>query len=101
MNRPISRRCANSRARVQDILRPIPGVQVVQNDWFAESPEVKLKVDPDRANLAGVTNRDVAASTAAAISGATVTTLRQGDLQIPVIARPGYAARTGAVVGRQ
>jgi multidrug efflux pump subunit AcrB len=59
----------------------------VQNDWFAESPEVKLKVDPDRANLAGVTNRDVAASTAAAISGVTVTALRQGDLQIPVIAR--------------
>jgi multidrug efflux pump subunit AcrB len=72
---------------VQDILRNLPGVQVVQNDWFAESPEVKLKVDPDRANLAGVTNWDVAASTAAAISGATVTTLRQGDLQIPVIAR--------------
>ena len=73
--------------QVQDLLRPIPGVQIVQNDWFAESPEVKLKVDPDRANLAGVTNRDVAASTAAAISGVTVTALRQGDLQIPVIAR--------------
>jgi multidrug efflux pump subunit AcrB len=73
--------------QVQDILRPIPGVQVVQNDWFAESPEVKLKVDADRANLVGVTNRDVAGSTSAAVSGATVTTLRQGDLQIPVIAR--------------
>ena len=72
---------------VQDLLRPIAGVQVVQNDWFAESPEVKLKVDADRANLVGVTNRDVAASTAAAISGVPVTTLRQGDLQIPVIAR--------------
>ncbi|MGE5646417.1 MAG: efflux RND transporter permease subunit [Acidobacteriota bacterium] len=71
----------------QDILRPIPGVQVVQNDWFAESPEVRLRVDADRANLAGVTNRDVALSAAAAISGATVTTLRQGDQQIPVVAR--------------
>ncbi len=73
--------------RVQDILRPIPGVQVVQNDWFQESPEVKLKIDPDRANLAGITNRDVAASTTAAMSGATVTTLREGNQQIPVIAR--------------
>lgn len=73
--------------RVQDILRPIRGVQVVQNDWFQESPEVKLKIDPDRANLAGITNRDVAASTTAAMSGATVTTLREGNLQIPVIAR--------------
>ena len=42
---------------------------MVQNDWFAESPEVKLKIDPDRANLAGITNRDVAASTTAAMSG--------------------------------
>jgi multidrug efflux pump subunit AcrB len=73
--------------QVQDILRSIRGVQVAQNDWFAESPEVQLKVDADRANLAGVTNRDVAASTAAAISGAAVTTLRQGNQQIPVVAR--------------
>jgi multidrug efflux pump subunit AcrB len=72
---------------VQDVLREVPGVQVAQNDWFAESPEVKLTVDTDRANLAGVTNRDVAASTSAAISGATVTTLRVGDRQIPVVAR--------------
>ena len=47
-------------AQVQNIIRPLPGVQTVQNDWFAESPEVKLLVDVDRANLAGVTNRDVA-----------------------------------------
>jgi len=59
----------------------------VQDDWFAESPEVKLRIDPDRANLAGVTNRDVAASATAAMSGTTVTTLRQGNQQIPVIAR--------------
>src|SRR5262249_40388299 len=43
--------------------------------------------DPDRANLAGITNRDVAASTTAAMSGTTVTTLREGNQQIPVIAR--------------
>jgi multidrug efflux pump subunit AcrB len=73
--------------KVEDILRPIPGVQVVQNDWFAESPEVKLKIDPDRANLAGVTNRDVAQSATAAMSGAPLTTLREGNLQIPVVAR--------------
>ncbi len=72
---------------VENILRPIPGVQVVQNDWFAESPKVKLRIDPDRANLAGMTNRDIAASTTAAMSGIPVTTLREGNRQIPVIAR--------------
>ncbi len=73
--------------RAQDILRAIPGVQLVQNDWFEESPEVRLKIDPDRANLAGITNQDVAASATAAMSGTTVTTLREGNQQIPVIAR--------------
>jgi multidrug efflux pump subunit AcrB len=72
---------------VEKILGAVPGVQVVQNDWFAESPEVKLRIDPDRANLAGITNRDVATSTTAAMSGTTVTTLREGNHQIPVIAR--------------
>jgi multidrug efflux pump subunit AcrB len=48
---------------------------------------VKLKVDPDRANLAGITNKDVADSAATAIQGTTVTTLREGNQQISVIAR--------------
>jgi multidrug efflux pump subunit AcrB len=73
--------------RVQDILRVAPGVQVVQNDWFAQSPEVKLKIDSDKANLAGLTNSDVANSATAAINGSTVTALREGNLQIPVIVR--------------
>ena len=73
--------------RVEDILRPVQGVQVVQDDWFQESPEVKLRIDPDRANLAGITNGDVAASTTAAMSGTTLTTLREGNRQIPVVAR--------------
>jgi len=78
------RRLAGS---VQDILRAARGVEVVQNDWFNESPVVKLKIDPDRANLAGMTNRDVAGSTTAAINGSTVTSLREGNLQIPVVVR--------------
>jgi multidrug efflux pump subunit AcrB len=44
-------------------------------------------VNSDRANLAGLTNYDVARSAETAISGQTVTTLREGDLQIPVVAR--------------
>jgi multidrug efflux pump subunit AcrB len=73
--------------QLRDLLLPVPGMQVVQDDWFAESPEVRLEIDADRANLAGITNRDVASSTAAAISGTTVTSLREGNQQIPVIAR--------------
>jgi multidrug efflux pump subunit AcrB len=73
--------------QVEDIFRGIPSATRVRNDWEAESSTVSLKVDPDRANLAGITNLDVAQSSTTAISGAQVTTLREGDKQIPVVAR--------------
>lgn len=69
------------------LFRSIPQADRVRDDWGAEGFNVRLKVDSDRANLAGVSNADVAASTAAAISGFQVTTIRQGDQQIPVMAR--------------
>ena len=46
-----------------------------------------MNVDADRANLAGLTNRDVANSSSTAIRGAALTALRGGDKQIPVAAR--------------
>jgi multidrug efflux pump subunit AcrB len=73
--------------QVEDILRSNPKAAIVKNDWGAESSEVRLEVDPDKANLAGVTNLDVARSSTAAMSGMLMTTLREGDKQIPVIAR--------------
>jgi multidrug efflux pump subunit AcrB len=48
---------------------------------------VKLKIDSDRANLAGITNQDVAASSTSAMSGAQLTTLQEGNKEIPVVAR--------------
>jgi nitrite reductase (cytochrome c-552) len=72
---------------VQDIFNSIPTAAGVRDDWEAESSQVKLKIDPDRPNLAGITNYDVAGSSTAAMSGYPVTTLREGDKQIPVVAR--------------
>src|ERR1700722_14931950 len=60
----------------------------VRDDWGQDGFEVTLKVDPDRANIAGVSNQDVAQSSSAALSGTSVTTLRRGDQQIPVVSRP-------------
>ena len=74
-------------ARVHDIFEAIPMSARVRDDWGAESFEVKLATDPDRANLAGVTNLDVAASTAAGLSGSRVGLLRDGDKEIPIVAK--------------
>jgi multidrug efflux pump subunit AcrB len=73
--------------KVKEIFRSIPITARVRDDWGDESFTVRLQTDPDRANLAGVTNYDVAAASSTAISGYPVTNLREGDKQIPVVAR--------------
>jgi multidrug efflux pump subunit AcrB len=73
--------------RAKEIFRSIPTTARVRDDWGDESFTVRLRTDPDRANLAGVTNYDVAAASYTAISGQPVTNLREGDKQIPVVAR--------------
>ena len=74
-------------SKVSAILREAPKASRVRDDWGQDGFEVTLKVDPDRANLAGVTNQDVAQSSSTAMSGTGVTTLRRGDQQIPVVSR--------------
>jgi multidrug efflux pump len=73
--------------RVQKVLREIPTVTRVRDNWGEDRFSVELKVNNDRANLAGLTNSDVAGSSAAAINGTTLSTLREGDKQIPIVAR--------------
>ncbi len=73
--------------KVESILRAVPDARRVRNDWFGQTMVARLQIDPDRANLAGISNEDVAASTAASLSGTRVATLLEGDKQIPVVAR--------------
>jgi multidrug efflux pump subunit AcrB len=70
-----------------DIIRQSPGIAVMRDDWSPDSPQVKIQIDPDRANVVGITNADVANSTAAAISGASVGLLKEGNKSIPIVAR--------------
>jgi multidrug efflux pump subunit AcrB len=69
------------------IFQSVPGLTRVRDDWGADNFTVKFQIDPDRANLAGLSNEDVAASSAGGMNGYQVTTLREGDKQIPVVAR--------------
>jgi multidrug efflux pump subunit AcrB len=74
-------------AQVKAILEGTGITTGVRDDWGEESFSVRLKTDPDRANLAGLTNYDVAMASQTATYGQKVTTLREGDKQIPVVAR--------------
>jgi len=73
--------------QTMDILQQAPGIAVLRDDWSPDSPQVKIQIDPDRANIVGITNVDVANSTAAAISGAQVGLLKEGNKSIPIVAR--------------
>ncbi len=69
------------------VVRQSRGVAVLRDDWSADSPQIKIEIDPDRANVVGITNADIANSSAAAISGAPVGTFKEGDKTIPIVAR--------------
>src|ERR1041384_7826840 len=73
--------------QVMDIFRAIPHAARPRDDWGDESFAVKLQTDSDRANLTGITNLDVAGASATGLSGYSVTSLREGDKQIPVVAQ--------------
>lgn len=80
---------------LQAIFRSQPNATRVRDDWGEPAMNVQLKVDPDRANLSGITNLDVALSSAAAVSGLPVSTYREVDKQIPIAVRLRMEERAG------
>jgi multidrug efflux pump subunit AcrB len=74
-------------SEAMDIVRQSPGISVLRDDWSPDSPQMKIEIDPERANLVGITNADVATSTAAAISGGSVGIFKEGNQNIPIVVR--------------
>jgi multidrug efflux pump subunit AcrB len=74
-------------AQLSDIFARNPLAERVQDDWGALSFQVEVAIDPERTNRAGLTNADVATSTAIGLNGYQLTALQEDDKSIPVIAR--------------
>ena len=72
---------------VKGRMRDFPGTENIHDDWGPESLRMALEIDPDRANMTGVTNQDIATMTGAGLSGYVATTVREGDRQVPVVLR--------------
>lgn len=73
--------------KAKSILRTTSLSARIRDDWGEPQFAVKLAVDSDRANMSGITNLDVAAASTLGMYGYPITVLRQGDKQIPVVAR--------------
>lgn len=80
--------------QAKGILRSTPLAVRTRDNWGDQTLAVNLSTDTDRANLSGITNADVALSSAAGIYGLPVTMLREGNKQIPVVARLKMAERS-------
>jgi multidrug efflux pump subunit AcrB len=73
---------------IKEALNKFPNlVARVRDNWGEDRFNVEVKIDSDRANYAGLTNYDIAGASSTAVSGTSVTTLREGDKQIPVMAK--------------
>src|SRR3978361_2071984 len=73
--------------KVRDVMRQNPNVKDPQLDWNEQSPYLKLVVDQDRARALGLTPQDVSQALSMLISGAPVTTVRDGIEKVGVVAR--------------
>jgi multidrug efflux pump len=73
--------------QVRDIMKQNPNVTEPQFDWNEQSPYLKLVVDQDRARALGLTPQDVSQALSMLISGAQVTTVRDGIEKVGVVAR--------------
>ncbi len=73
--------------KILKIFKQTPGVVRPYSNWGAAANHVELAIDSYAANLAGVTNADIALTTSTLLSGAELTHFREGDHLIPVMLR--------------
>lgn len=73
--------------RISEILRNHPSTWDIHDTTGVPGFELRVEIDNDQSNLAGVTNIDVAQTLNAYFSGQYLTTFREDDHQIPVYLR--------------
>jgi multidrug efflux pump len=84
---------------VARVVRAHPATVDVNLDWFERQRALRLVVDQDKARALGLTSTQIREALAASLSGVAITTLRDGERSIDVVARARADERTlaGAV----
>ena len=72
---------------VKDLVRDQPETWDVSDSWGVDGFQISLDIDDEKANLAGVTNINIADTLNAYFSGLQLSTFREGDHQVPVLFR--------------
>jgi len=79
--------------RVETMIGSDDGTWDVNDSWGVPGYQLRVDVDEDKANLAGVTNAAIAQTLNAYFSGHHLTTFREGDHAVPVYLRLGSEER--------
>ena len=78
---------ANKARDMVRLFKQTPGTVDPYDNWGAPAQQVDVEIDSYAANLAGVTNEDIALTTNAVLSGVVLTTYREGDHRVPIMLR--------------
>lgn len=68
-------------------LATIPGATNISDDWGMLSKKLVVDIDPIKAQMAGLTNQDIAVALEAELSGARTGSYREGVDVIPIVMR--------------
>lgn len=78
---------AESAQKMVALFKQTPGVVNPYSNLGNAANHISIEIDTDAANLAGVSNADIALSTSTLLSGAMMTHYRVGDHLVPVLLR--------------
>jgi multidrug efflux pump len=81
--------------RVRNVMRGDPRVVDPNLDWNEKMPSITLEVDQARARALGLTPQDLAQTLQTMIAGFTVTTAREGEEKVDIVARAIPSERAG------
>ena len=73
--------------KMKAIFREVPIASRLRDDWGEDALTVDLKIDHERATMAGVSEADIVRAAAGGVDGMRVATIRDGDKLIPVVTR--------------
>ncbi|MET0268189.1 MAG: efflux RND transporter permease subunit [Duganella sp.] len=79
--------------RIADRLRDLPGTVDVHDDWEARVPRYVIEVDQLKARRAGVSSADIARALQLRYGGATVSSIHDGGVTVPVVLRGDVSER--------
>jgi multidrug efflux pump subunit AcrB len=65
----------------------VPGTKNIKDDWGPKGKKFIIEIDQTRAQLAGVTNSDIAISLQTVLDGFNTGEFREGDKSIPIVTR--------------